>query len=124
MGRQPATPTRGRAKTPVVRLLCYTESMSQPLVSLSQHILNHLSAGESRVLSLVVAVRKTLGREDRIKGDLSEAVRLSLQKLVAAQTVTEADGMFSLAPTRHPSGFRRPTTATPASSPPAAGEDW
>jgi len=48
------------------------------------------------VLSLVVAVRRTLGRSEKLKGDLSQMVDSALRKLVASQTVVDDDGRYSL----------------------------
>jgi hypothetical protein len=97
--------------------------MSHPIVPLSHHILNHLATRESRLLSLVVAVRNALGPDERIKGNLADAVKLSLQKLVASATVAEVDGMFSLRPAKTAAGFRGPASSLPRSKP-AAGEEW
>jgi hypothetical protein len=59
-------------------------------------IVAQLGGGEMRVLSLVVAVRRTLGRSERIKGDLSAMVRSALKTLVAVKCVVDDDGMYSL----------------------------
>ncbi len=68
-------------------------NLSTPISGL---ILDELSRHEMRHLVLVVAVRKALSPADRIKGDLSAMVRLSLRHLVSARTVVESDGVFSL----------------------------
>jgi hypothetical protein len=112
-------------KSPARACFGYTRPMSQPIVPLSRVILNQLAARESRLLTLIVAVRRNLGRDEHIKGDLGEAVRSSLHKLVAARTVTEVDGMFSLAPTPPRGGFLRVSaSAAPADKTVAMGEDW
>ena len=61
-------------------------------------IVNELAAGEKGVLSLVVAVRRTLGRSENLKGDLSHMVKSALRKLVASSTVVDDDGRYSLSP--------------------------
>jgi len=60
-------------------------------------VLQQLNAGERRLLSLVVAVRKGMADSHRIKGDLTEQVRSSLRQLVADHQVVDDDGMYSLA---------------------------
>ena len=61
-------------------------------------IVNELAAGEKGVLSLIVALRRTLGRSEQIKGDLSHTVKVALRKLVASRTVVDDDGRYSLSP--------------------------
>ena len=63
---------------------------------LQQLILGLLAQREHRLLVLVVAVRKSLGPYHHVKGDLSESVSSSLKSMVAAGTVNERDGVFSL----------------------------
>jgi hypothetical protein len=63
---------------------------------ISRIILDLLAERESRLLTLVVAVRRSIGPFEYIKGDLSQIVRASVQKLVANGQVTEGDGMYSL----------------------------
>jgi hypothetical protein len=60
-------------------------------------ILHELAAGEKGVLSLVVAIRRALGRSEKLKGDLAQMVNSALRKLVASQTVVDDDGRYSLA---------------------------
>jgi hypothetical protein len=48
------------------------------------------------VLSLVVAVRRTLGRSEKLKGDLSQMINSALRKLVASKTVVDDGGRYSL----------------------------
>jgi hypothetical protein len=60
-------------------------------------ILQELASGEMGVLRLVVAIRRTLGRSEKIKGDLSRMVTSALDKLVASQMVVDDDGRYSLA---------------------------
>ena len=96
--------------------------MPQPLIPLRQHILARLATGESRLLSLVVAVRRALGRDEHVKGNLSDAVKHALQSLISSATVKETDGMYSLTSTNSPTAFRR-DTANPPTSKPIAGEE-
>ena len=50
------------------------------------------------VLSLVVAVRRTLGLTESPKGDLAAMVKSALRTLVASKAVVDHDGRYSLAP--------------------------
>jgi hypothetical protein len=61
-----------------------------------QLIVDQLSAGEKRVLSLTVAVRRAMARDETFKGNLQSAVRASLKKLVASRDVVDSDGLYSL----------------------------
>ena len=72
--------------------------MASSKIPISSLIVAQLSGGEMRMLSLVVAIRHTLGRSERVKGNLSDLVQSSMRKLVASQTVIDADGMYSLSP--------------------------
>jgi hypothetical protein len=75
--------------------------MISPMASpdqISLLIVNELAAGEKGVLSLVVAVRRTLGMSGALKGDLSQMVKSSLRKLVASRAVVDDDGRYSLSP--------------------------
>ncbi|CAN5456311.1 hypothetical protein BH09PLA1_BH09PLA1_14740 [soil metagenome] len=72
--------------------------MNCPPSRINQLILEQLADGERRVLSLVVAIRKTLTRAEAGKGDLTAMVKSALRKLVAARAVVDVDGMYSLAP--------------------------
>ena len=71
--------------------------MRTPTATLSQLILDQLASGEMRLLVLVVGIRKSLGGSI-IKGDLSARVQSALRGLVAAKSVTEHDGVYSLSP--------------------------
>lgn len=75
-------------------MICGMASADQ----ISLMIVNELAAGEKGVLSLVVAVRRTLGRSEKLKGDLSHAVKSALRKLVASRAVVDDDGRYSLSP--------------------------
>jgi hypothetical protein len=61
-------------------------------------ILARLAESESRLLSLVVGVRKDLFGRAPVKGDLPEMVKAALRKLVASDTVIEVDGTYGLSP--------------------------
>jgi len=64
-------------------------------------ILSVLAMGEKRLLSLVVAVRKQLQRNEIYRGDLTSAVKTTLRRLVANGEVREVDGIYSLGRTVH-----------------------
>lgn len=49
-----------------------------------------------RLLVLVVAVRRRLGRFESIKGDLSDVVQGALRQLIAAKAVVEVEGVYGL----------------------------
>jgi len=49
-----------------------------------------------RLLVLVVAVRRKLGRYEAIKGDLSEVVQSALRQLIAAKAVADVEGVYVL----------------------------
>lgn len=63
--------------------------------AIHQSILKQLAQQEMRLLSLVVAVRKTISTR-MFKGDLSEAVSVALRQLIVANRIHETDGVFSL----------------------------
>jgi hypothetical protein len=65
---------------------------------ISALILEQLSRGEKRVLSLIVAIRKCLDPSDAFKGDLSVAVNAALRTLVASGAVVDTHGIYSLPP--------------------------
>jgi hypothetical protein len=71
--------------------------MLTPSTSIAPLIIEKLGEGEKRSLSLVVAIRKALGKSAFLKGDLSSVVNTSLRKLVASGKVVENDGVYSLA---------------------------
>jgi hypothetical protein len=61
-------------------------------------VVDQLTGGEKRLLSLVVAVRRTLGQSEKVKGDLSDIVKTALRGLVASETVVHVDGVYVLSP--------------------------
>lgn len=65
---------------------------------ISSLILEQLAHGETRVLSLVVAIRKGLDRSDAFKGDLSVSVKSALRTLVASGAVVDMHGIYALPP--------------------------
>jgi len=67
-------------------------------IQISSLIVAQLAGGEKRMLSLVVGVRTTLGRSERVKGDLSEIVKSAVRKLVASKAVVDVDGLYSISP--------------------------
>jgi hypothetical protein len=70
--------------------------MAIPTVPIEHLILTQLSRGEMRLLALVVAVRRSLGRSEAVKGDLSTIVKSSLRKLVASNAIVDVEGVYSL----------------------------
>ncbi len=70
--------------------------MAASTVHIDQMILTQLEGGDRRVLSLVVSIRNVLNRTGSVKGDLSSMVKSALRKLVAAGTVVDVDGVYSL----------------------------
>jgi hypothetical protein len=60
-------------------------------------IVDQLAAREMGVLSLVVAIRRTLSRSENVKGDLPAAVKSALKTLVTSKAVVDDDGRYSLA---------------------------
>ncbi len=72
--------------------------MVTPSTSITPLILEKLGEGEMRSLSLVVSIRKSLGKSAFLKGDLSSVVNSALRKLIASKRVIEVDGVYSLAP--------------------------
>jgi hypothetical protein len=63
---------------------------------INELVLDQLATEEKRLLALTVAVRKGLGESQRVRGDLSQSVKLCLRKLVASKQVIDMDGVFSL----------------------------
>ncbi len=61
-------------------------------------ILEELTRGERRVLSLIVAVGKALERSDAAKGNLATTIKSALRTLVASNAIVDTDGMYSLPP--------------------------
>jgi hypothetical protein len=57
-------------------------------------IVAQLAGREMGLLSLIVAVRRTLSQPE--KGDLSAIVKSALKALVASRAVVDDDGMYSL----------------------------
>ena len=70
--------------------------MATSSAQISELILEQLSGGERRVLSLTVSVGKVMNRNGGGKGDLSQMVRSALRALVANRTIVETDGIYSL----------------------------
>jgi hypothetical protein len=70
--------------------------MSLSRLRLTQLILDQLDQREMRLLSLVVAIRKSLDQSEAVKGDLAEIVKSTMRQLVASHTVVEVEGMYAL----------------------------
>jgi hypothetical protein len=73
-------------------------SMSTVAMPIEKLILDQLAHGEMRLLSLVVAIRRTQGRFEGMKGDLSATVKSGLRKLINQNVIAEADGVYPLSP--------------------------
>jgi hypothetical protein len=73
-------------------------SMSIVVMPIEKLILDQLAHGEMRLLSLVVAIRRTQGRFEGMKGDLSTTVKSGLRKLINRNVIAEADGVYLLSP--------------------------
>jgi hypothetical protein len=69
--------------------------MRTPSEPLTELILKQLAGGEMRLLVLIVGIRKSLGGTF-LKGDLSSRVQTALRSLIAAKSVVDTDGMYSL----------------------------
>ena len=67
-------------------------------IQIQSLIVDQLARGVMEVLSLVVAVRRTLGGLESPKGDLAAIVKSALRTLVASKAVVEHDGRYSLSP--------------------------
>jgi len=76
--------------------------MAASTVHIDEMILTQLASGDRRVLSLVVSIRNVLNRSGSVKGDLSSMVKSALRKLVAAGTVVDEDGVYSLTSVKQP----------------------
>jgi hypothetical protein len=73
-------------------------SMSTVTMPIEKLILDQLAHGEMRLLTMVVAIRRTQGRFEGMKGDLSATVKSALRKLINRNVVADADGVYSLSP--------------------------
>jgi len=71
--------------------------MAVSSIRISQMILHQLADHERRLLSLIVAVRKSLPEHEVIKGDLSAIIQSALNHMVATKVVVVFDGCYSLA---------------------------
>lgn len=78
------------------RLFGYHGGMSTSAVQLSEMIIDILTAGERRELSMVVAIRRRLNLAGTMKGDLTSMTKSGLRKLVASGMVLERDGVYTL----------------------------
>jgi hypothetical protein len=70
--------------------------MVTPSTSIAPLIIEKLGEGEKRSLTLVVAIRRSLGQSAFLKGDLTTVVNAALRKLIASKKVIEVDGVYSL----------------------------
>ena len=62
----------------------------------SQMILDELAHGDRRLLSLTVAIRRTLNRSGTVKGSLTDMINSALRKLLATGQIEDVDGLYSL----------------------------
>jgi hypothetical protein len=60
-------------------------------------VIEQLSRSEMRLLSLVVAVRKSVAVSGGYKGDLPASVKSVLRSLTASRMVVDEEGVYSLA---------------------------
>ena len=77
---------------------CTIAQMRNPPDTLRRLILEQLGNGEMRLLTLLVAIRKTFGPPAHFKGDLSAVVKSALRKLEASHVVVNTDGVYTLCP--------------------------
>ena len=75
----------------------YDRTMRTQPERISRLILDQLAMGEMGSLVLLVAVRRAMGGAAPFKGDLAAAVKAALRKLVASQSITEVEGVYSIA---------------------------
>jgi hypothetical protein len=73
------------------------QCMRIPSATLNELILTQLADGEMRLLVLIVGIRKRLDGSP-VKGDLAARVQTALRGLVAAKSVLDSDGVYSLRP--------------------------
>ena len=74
--------------------------MSPQTTAIADLILRDLAGGEKRILSLIVAVRKSAGSAAWARGGLKERVASTLRKLVSSKAIVDVDGLYSLAPSK------------------------
>jgi hypothetical protein len=70
--------------------------MSLSRSRLTQLILDQLARREMRLLALIVAVRREVGRSEVIKGDLAESVKATLRQLVVSRAIVDVEGTYAL----------------------------
>jgi hypothetical protein len=83
-------------------------AMALTTARVTRLILDQLTHGEMRLLALTVAVRRGLDPAEGIKGDLSEAIKSALRKLVASKVVLDVEGTYVLASSKSAAGARVP----------------
>ncbi len=84
-----------RYKGPVAVGLVYDVGMCNA-EQLDGVILKQLAGGEMRMLVLLVSVRKALAGSIPIKVNLPRLVAAALRKLVAAKSISDTDGVYSI----------------------------
>jgi len=84
------------AITPPAPFSSTMTKMRNPPDTLRRLILDQLGHGEMRLLTLLVAIRKTFGPPAYFKGDLSAVVKSALRKLEASKIVVNTDGVYTL----------------------------
>jgi hypothetical protein len=74
--------------------------MSTETSPIADLILHQLEGGEKRILSLIVAVRRSAGSASWAKGSLKERVASTLRKMVSSKEIVDVDGLYSLPPSK------------------------
>ena len=71
--------------------------MSLNVSKIQELVVEELSRRETRLLSLIVAVRRNMVESGGFKGDLGASVKSVLRTLVASHRVIDTEGIYSLA---------------------------
>jgi hypothetical protein len=71
--------------------------MSIPAAHVRELIIQQLSQREMRLLSLVVAIRKTFSGSVGFKGDLTAMIKSALRGLINSKMVVDVEGVYTLA---------------------------
>lgn len=71
-------------------------SMSDRHLRVTNLVLQRLASGETRLLSLIVGLRRSLETTELFQGDLPAITKAVLRRLVAEGEVFDLDGVYSL----------------------------
>jgi hypothetical protein len=82
----------------------YDVSMSDRHLRVTNLVLQRLSSGETRLLSLIVGLRRSLEQTELFHGDLPAITKAVLRRLVADGEVFDLDGVYSLRRPVHSAG--------------------